>query len=88
MKLTGCLLTFLVAFIITIIVAVGNVLRTLFKIKRKFESSQEEFSTNQNKAQNQQNSNYKKNSSASSNTNKDKVFGDNEGEYVDYEEIK
>lgn len=87
MKLTGCLLTFLVAFIITIIVAVGNVLRTLFKIKRKFESNQEGFS-NQDKSQHQQNSNNKKHSSSSSNTNKDKLFGDNEGEYVDYEEIK
>ncbi len=85
----GCLFVFLLMVVITIIVAVMNILRALLgfipgsKInkQKKAQSGRTTYTQSGTRTESQQ---------QSSNTanKKTKVFEDSEGEYVDFEEIK
>lgn len=85
----GCLFVFVLMFVITIIVAVMNILRALLGFipgtkenkHKKTQTGRTTYSQSGTRTENQQ-------QSSNTTQKKSKVFEDGEGEYVDFEEIK
>lgn len=83
--LFGCLFTLLFGFLIFIFVIGFNLLKIFFRVKqttRKFTQSGK-----QNNTHAQNNTHTYQQTKKNSTTNK-KIFQQNEGEYVDFEEVK
>lgn len=87
MQALGCLTTLIFGIVIAVIIAIINILRTVFSIKKKFSGSS---STKQSSSYggfgrntNEQTQNESKNQS----NGHHKVFEDGEGDYVDFEEL-
>lgn len=89
MQALGCLTTLLFGFVIAVLVAIINILRTVFVIKKKFTGY---ASSNQKKASNHGASGNSRDGRGGNGDNKannghQKVFEDGEGDYVDFEEL-
>ncbi len=85
----GCIFVFFIALILAVLVAVSNIVKALFGFTRGMnpfgtDSRTQDRQTYASDA-GSRSSDTGKNQSSSS---KSKIFDDNEGEYVDYEEIK
>lgn len=86
MQTIGCLLTFIFALVIAVLVAVRQIITRFFGVFRKMDPRQQQ---NDNPFGGQSNSraqNRKK--KQKSPEGKQKLFDDNEGEYIDFEEIR
>lgn len=89
MQALGCLTTLLFGFVIAVLVAIINILRTVFAVKKKFAGR---ASSNQKKASNHDASGNSRDGRGGNGANKannghQKVFEDGEGDYVDFEEL-
>ena len=73
----GCLFGLLLALLMFLLVAVANFIRRLKSLFSPFQSSQ--------KVSKQQE---EKKSSSAQQTSRNKVFDDDEGEYIDFEEVQ
>lgn len=86
MHTIGCLLTFIFALVIAVLVLVRQIISRFFGIFRKMDPRQQQNDNpfgKQNSNSRTQNREQQKPSEG-----KQKLFEDNEGEYVDFEEIR
>lgn len=86
MHTIGCLLTFIFALVIVVLVLVRQIISRFFGIFRKMDPRQQQNDNpfgKQNSNSRTQNREQQKHSEG-----KQKLFEDNEGEYVDFEEIR
>lgn len=90
MQALGCFFVFFVALIFAFIAAVSNIVRALFGFTRGTQSTGADNRTQSGRTRTNTTGARTENRGASSHTasSKTKIFDDNEGEYVDYEEIK
>jgi hypothetical protein len=89
MHTIGCLLTFIIALFIAVLVAVRQIISRFFGIFRKMDPHQQQNDNpfgGQNNSSNTQNREQKQQQQHSG--GKQKLFDDNEGEYIDFEEIR
>lgn len=87
MQTIGCLLTFIIALVITVLVAVRQIITRFFGVFRKMDPRQQQ---NDNPFGGQSNSSRTQNrkKKQKSPEGKQKLFDDNEGEYIEFEEIR
>lgn len=89
MQALGCLTTLLFGIVIAVLVAIINILRTVFAIKKRFTGN---TSSNQGKTSNRGTSGRSQDEPGGKQTGKkangrQRVFEDGEGDYVDFEEL-
>ena len=81
--LLGFILLFIFLIIIIVLSLLGNIVRMIFGFGKR---THKQFNGKNNDADNYNTDQQTKDSSRS--TGKKKIFGDDEGEYVEFEEIK
>ena len=81
--LLGFILLFIFLIIIIVLSLLGNIVRMIFGFGKR---TPKQFNRKNNDANNYNTDQQTKDSSSS--TGKKKIFGDDEGEYVEFEEIK
>lgn len=86
MQTIGCLLTFIIALIIAVLVAVRQIITRFFGVFRKMDPRQQQNDNPFGGKSNSHTQNRKK--KQKSPEGKQKLFDDNEGEYIDFEEIR
>lgn len=86
MQTIGCLLTFIIALIIAVLVAVRQIITRFFGVFRKMDPRQQQNDNPFGGQNNSRTQNRKK--KQKSPEGKQKLFDDNEGEYIDFEEIR
>lgn len=84
MHTIGCLLTFIFALVIAVLVLVRQIISRFFGIFRKMDPRQQQNDTPFG-GQSQKRTQQKKQEHTEG---KQKLFDDNEGEYIDFEEIR
>ena len=80
--LLGFILLFVLFIIIIVLTLLGNIVRMIFGLGKR---TPKEFNGQNN---NDYRTDEQTNDSSNSTTGKKKIFGDDEGEYVEFEEIK
>lgn len=80
--LLGFILLFVLFIIIIVLTLLGNIVRMIFGLGKR---TPKEFNGQNN---NDYRTDEQTNDSKNSTTGKKKIFGDDEGEYVEFEEIK
>ncbi len=89
MHILGFLLILFLAIFVMALAFIGNILRSIFGIGRRKRTSNQTYGQTRHTSQNQANGNKQEKTEADNNNKKHgKVFSDDEGEYVDFEEIK
>lgn len=86
MQTIGCLLTFIFALVIAVLVAVRQIITRFFGVFRKMDPRQQQKDNPFGGQSNSRTQNRKK--KQKSPEGKQKLFDDNEGEYIDFEEIR
>lgn len=86
MHTLGCLLTFIITLVIALLVAVRQILSRFFGIFRGMDPQQQQNDNSFGGQGNRKNTK-KKERKQQKNGGKQKIFEDNEGEYIDFEEI-
>lgn len=86
MHTLGCLLTFIIALVIAVLVAVRQIISRFFGIFRKMDPRQQQNS-NPFGGQGNRRSTQREERQQQKAGGKQKLFDDNEGEYIDFEEI-
>ena len=88
----GCLLGFFLAILVFIgvflLTIVGKVKQIMNSFSPKHKAERNSSTRQQGYSQNEQTYSQQTNSSGKSSSSPQKIFADDEGEYVDYEEIK
>lgn len=81
----GFVLIFILLIVIFIFALLGNLIRSIFKIGKR---TPQQYSNSQ-KSSSQTTGNYSstQNPATASNNGKKKIFAEDEGEYVEYEEV-
>ena len=90
MKTLGCLFFFLFGIFILFFAVFGNIIRVLFGL-RKAQKNFKKAAKQAEKEQRKQNHNYSDQQTSrphKKQQNKGKIFDKNEGEYIDFEEVK
>lgn len=90
MQAIGCLLTFFITLIIAVLIGLLQVANRFFGIFRRMNPNQQnrEYDSFGQKGNTNRSSTQKKDKKKNSQSGKQKLFDDNEGEYIDYVEIK
>lgn len=82
--LLGFILLFVLFIIVIVLSLLGNIVRMIFGLGKR---TPKEFNGHKNN-NNDYRTDEQTNDSSNSTTGKKKIFGDDEGEYVEFEEIK
>ncbi len=88
MHILGCLGIFFIAIVVAILVAVKNILTLLFNPGGASSARRRTQNTSGNYRQSHSQSQQSTRHTQDESPRKSKVFEDNEGEYVDFEEVK